>query len=173
MTNIKKYHWGPKSNVKRKKSLQKTFLTGEKHFEGAITGLSNLASVKFGPRAGRLDFYDYLAAVYGWVLAWNAKMPKRFRSLLAGHFDLSSARSNANPFHMVIRATSPRTKVTNSKFGIALENCARGKVPANELKAFLQDIGGPTKICVHSPDSVMRKMYATFKKSNSVRDLRD
>lgn len=131
------------------KSPQKTIRFTEDGVVETLARLKRLADEKFGPKAGRRDFYDYLAEVYRWVVAWR-KAGKRnlLRKLVAKQAGLETLRANADAFHMVIAETCPRPKTTISKYAIALSNAARVNIPTDGFQIFLEDIGGPTTLCV-------------------------
>jgi hypothetical protein len=146
------------------KSPQERF--GRAEVSSNLEKLRKQALVSFGPSAGRLDFYDYLAAVYEWVMAWKtAKKIGRLRKLVAQCEELETLRSNADVFNLVISASSPRSKKANSKFAIALANAGKISVPPRKLKPFFEWIGGPTKLCVHLSPIMVGNKYRKFKRA--------
>lgn len=131
------------------KSPQDTIRFTEEDVAETLKRLRKLADQKFGPAAGRRDFYAYLAAVYRWVIAWkNGSKLEKLRKLVAKQAGLEALRANADVFHLVIAETCSRPKTTKSKFAIALSNAAKVNVPAEGFQMFLEDIGGPTTLCI-------------------------
>jgi hypothetical protein len=131
------------------KSPQETIRFTEEGIADTLARLKRLADEKFGPKAGRRDFYAYLAEVYRWVVAWKkAGKLEKLRKLVAKQAGLETLRANADAFHLVISETCPRPKTTKSKFAIALLNAARVNIPSDGFQMFLEDIGGPTTLCI-------------------------
>jgi hypothetical protein len=145
------------------KSSQETFDLAA--VSSNLDKLKNQALAAFGPTAGRLEFYDYLSAAYKWVMIWKkANRIGRLRKLVAQHQELETLRLNADVFNLVIAATSPRSKKTNSKFAIALANAQKANVPPRDLQPFLAGIGGPTALSTHLPAWIVKNKYRKFKK---------
>lgn len=133
----------------------------------ALERLKRLADRTFGPTAERRDFYEYLAGVYRWVRAWKkAGRLETLRKLVAKHMELETLRTNADAFHLVISATCPRPKGTKSKFAIALSNASRVNVPADGFQEFLEEIGGPTTLCVRLSTLAINGVIREARKSH-------
>lgn len=130
----------------------------------AIERLKKRAEVSFGARAGRRDFYSYLADVYGFVLAWNqTNRSNRLRSHLAALMDREGPRANADAFHLALEATCPKSKKTISKFAIALSNAEALHVAPEKFERFLERIGGPTTICIRAAPITLSKIVREAK----------
>lgn len=143
-----------------KKSTQETMKFNRQNVIDNVARLTSLANAKFGPEAGRSDFYEYLGEVYRWVMRWKAaKKVQLLRTCLAKLIDEDAVepRANARAFHMVIDATCPKKKGPKSKFAIALWNAEQAEVLPRELGSFLREIGGPTTICTRMSKKLVKK----------------
>jgi hypothetical protein len=150
------------------KSPKETIRFDADNVSETLERLTRLAAQKFGPAAGRRDFYEYLAGVYRWVLAWKkAGKLETLRKLVAKQMELETLRANADAFHLVISATCPRPKGTKSKFAIALANAARVNVQAEGFDTFLEEIGGPTTLCTHVSTLTIKALIRKAKKSRA------
>ncbi len=150
------------------KSSKATIRFNAKAVKTKVEQLKQLADVKFGPRAGRRDFYDYLDEVYRFVLAWKGtNRNNRLRDHIAELQGLDEPRSNADAFLMVIEATCPRQRKTNSKFAIALWNAEQAGISPQEIASFLEEIGGPTTISTRASKKKIAERILEAKKLRS------
>lgn len=149
-----------------KKSTQETMKFNRQNVIDNVARLKSLANAKFDPKAGRLDFYEYLGEVYRWVMGWKAaKKVQLLRTSLAKLIDedAEEPRVNARAFHMVIDLTCPRKKGPKSKFAIALWNAQQAGVLPHELVSFLREIGGPTTIYTRLSKKLVEKQIREAK----------
>lgn len=131
-----------------------------------IEQLKKLADEKFGPKAGRRDFYNYLGEVYRFVITWKkANRNNVLRRLVAELQGLDEPRSNADAFLVVIEATCPKQRKTNSKFAIALWNAEQIGISPQEVESFLEEIGGPTTICTRASKKKIAERILEARKS--------
>lgn len=151
-----------------KKFTQETMKFNRQNVIDNIARLKSLANVKFDPKAGRLEFYEYLSEVYSWVMGWKAaNKVQLLRTHLAKMIDedAEKPRVNARAFHMVIDLTCPRKKGPKSKFAIALWNAQRVEILPHKLVSFLREIGGPTTIYTRASKRLVEQQISEAKKA--------
>jgi len=117
-------------------------LTVDQKLGQRLAYLINLERNCFASRS-RFAFYDYLVAVFDFYLRLRQKhQAKATARRIANLFDLRN-RKHAHPIRVMIDATSTADNKTKSRWTRALRYAWRDRREWRDLKAFLQENGGP------------------------------
>jgi hypothetical protein len=117
-------------------------LTQDQQLGQRLVYLINLEQKSFSSRS-RFAFYDYLAVVFQlYVQLRRRNQAKTVPQRIANLFCLRN-RKHAHPIRVIIAATSTADNKTKSRWTRALQYAWRERREWRDLKAFLQESGGP------------------------------